>query len=514
MGVLDIFRTQERTERHLLQAQLDTATHRLEEAGELMSMNALFREDRGWTEIGHQGNELLTHDARRQAADLCRAMAILNPLIKRGLAIRAGYVWGTGLGVEARAKGENGTQDVNTVIQAFLDDDRNRRAFTGSQAQITNENLLGTDGYLFPVIFTDTRTGFCQVRTIDPAEMSDIITNPDDASEPWFYRRDYTRTVVGEHTGRARQQQVTEWHPDLSHRPTKRIPTINGDTVRWDAPVYRLRVNPVGQWGIGDAYAAIPWARGYKEFLEDWATLMKALSRIAWKISGKKSAAQAARAALSGLDAAGGVAAMDPATQLEAVPKTGATIDAESGRPLATMIAAALGLPVTTLLADPGQTGARAVAETLNQPTRLEFKNRRDVWQECYRAILNHVIDSAVRAPQGPLKGTETVGPFGRPTIELAGGTDRTLVFTWPPLDEEPTKELIDAIATADATGKVPPAETMRLLLRALGVRDVDEIVEEWTDENGNWIDPAVTAGDAAVAAFERGDDPAAAVRR
>lgn len=54
----------------------------------------------------------------------------------------------------------------------------------------------------------------------------------------------------------------------------------------------------------------------------------------------------------------------------------------------------------------------------------------------------------------------------------------------------------------------------MRLLLRALGERDVDETLEQWTDDAGNFIDPTTSAGDAAVAAFERGEDPAEAIKK
>lgn len=64
----------------------------------------------------------------------------------------------------------------------------------------------------------------------------------------------------------------------------------------------------------------------------------------------------------------------------------------------------------------------------------------------------------------------------------------------------------MSAISEADATQKIPPLETMRLLLRALGVRDVDELVEEWTDEDGNWVNPQGHAGDIAVRDFERGN--------
>jgi hypothetical protein len=72
---------------------------------------------------------------------------------------------------------------------------------------------------------------------------------------------------------------------------------------------------------------------------------------------------------------------------LEAIPKSGATIDSESGKPLAAMVAAALGMSVTMLLADPGTTGARAVAETLDKPTILEMGMRRRLWAGVIKTV-------------------------------------------------------------------------------------------------------------------------------
>ena len=44
--------------------------------------------------------------------------------------------------------------------------------------------------------------------------------------------------------------------------------------------------------------------------------------------------------------------------------------------------------------------------------------------------------------------------------------------------------------------------------------RDVDEILDQFTDDAGNFIDPNVSAGDAAVDAYNRGDDPAAVLNQ
>ena len=54
---------------------------------------------------------------------------------------------------------------------------------------------------------------------------------------------------------------------------------------------------------MGDVYAAMPWARAYKGFLTDWARLVKALSKFAWRLTGdtvvarRDGAAQVAAAA-------------------------------------------------------------------------------------------------------------------------------------------------------------------------------------------------------------------------
>src|SRR5690606_15751978 len=102
------------------------------------------------------------------------------------------------------------------------------------------------------------------------------------------------------------------------------------------------------KFGIPDLYASLPWARAYEGFMTDWARLVKALSKFAWRLTGDKaSKARRAVAAIGGTlpagvpplgpnaSDAGQIAAYGPGASLEAIPKTGATIDSESGRPLA-----------------------------------------------------------------------------------------------------------------------------------------------------------------------------------
>jgi hypothetical protein len=178
------------------------------------------------------------------------------------------------------------------------------------------------------------------------------------------------------------------------------------------------------------------------------------------------------------------------------------------------MVASALDVPVTMLLGDPGQTGARATAQTLDRPTELAMTQRRDVHAAAIQRILLHVITESVRAPQGDLKGTIRRDPAtGREYVTLAGDTDVTIDVVWPDLDEHEPQALVEAVAKAAATGVVPPEVVLRLLLTALGVRDVDGIVQELLDEDGTFRWPGTPplggqGGDAA--SRERaGRDPA-----
>lgn len=515
----------------------DTA---LEELRQEQEMNLLLQEsvadlelaleDRGWRELSASVRDEFSEAGRRAVADICRTSAIANPLIKRALQVRIGYIWGQGVEIRAKANGKTGQQqDVNAVVQAFIDD--NTKTLFGSQAQEELERALGTDGNIILACFTTPLGGRVQVRSTPFDEIADIITNPDDRDEPWFYVREYTEQILeaGYSGGtRTRRQTRKVYHPDIAYRPTVRPRTINGHEVRWDAPMLHIPVNRLDGWkfGVPDVYASVAWARMYREFLRDWALVVRALSKYAMRLTGgnrnrtSKAAAavrnQAAAQPTTPSETAQGVgqvfAGSDNVT-LEAIPKSGATIDADSGKHLAGMAAAGVGLPVTVLLADPGVTGARAVAETLDLPTILEMGMRRLLWQAKLTELIDYVIDQNVLAPRGALRGALSRDDWGRLEVTLAGDTERTLEFDWPHLVDVPTKDLVAAIVDAATAQVMPELTVLRLLLAALGVEDADEIIEQVTDDQGRFVSPKTTAADAAVAAFNNGQDPAAAVR-
>jgi hypothetical protein len=504
----------------------------------------LAHDNAGWQRLAHDVGGDFSRGGRRRMVENCRLMAIANPLIKRGVVIRTGYVWGQGVGIVARAQGPTDrnpqAQDVNAVVQRFAD--TNRDTLTSTPAHETLERTLETDGNVYLAGFTDPVTGHVTVRATPDAEISDIILNPEDREDPWFYLREWTAAVYEPgYGGRVRRRTETRrvLHPSLRAARAGGVTAgAGGGRVRpdvfpvggrmvpvaWDAPILHVHVNRPDGWkfGIPDVYAAVPWAGAYREFLTDWAAYTKALARYAWRATndtrGKaQQAAAAARtqAAATGLPAGvppvGNLVSMGPGQGLEAISKAGAMIDSDAGRPLAGMAAAALGLPVTLLLADPGVTGARAVAETLDFPTLLEMGMRRLLWQGHLDELHAYVIEEAVRAPEGDLTGAFVSDDAGREVLVLDGDTTATIEWSWPPLVDSDPAKVVDMLVAAHDTNLLPPLVVLGPLLAAIGVEDPDEIIAGLTDEDGNFIPPMTTAGDVAVRRFRDGEDPAGA---
>ena len=470
-------------------------------------------EDRGWKRVGSDDENTMTREALVQAAQDGRALAVAHPLVRRGISLRTSYVHGQG-GPQLSVESED--EAVNGVVQQWWTARENQNSLTGPEARARLERALSTDGNVFIASFTNPVDGRVTNRTIPFEQITRIITNPEDRGQVWFYERTYSKRAEAFSTT---EQSVTVLYPDLAYAPAVRPRSIQGVQVLWDQPVRHVKVNDLDGWefGIGDTFPIAPYARGYRDFLNDWLKLMKSLSQFAWRGTAEGKRAQRARQALSraqqgipGNDGSVGATYVSaPGETLEAIPKTGATIDADSGRPLLAMIAAGLDVPVTMLSTDPGITGARSTAETLDEPMYRAMRARQDVWATVFIDLAEYRIEQAIRA--GKLPGTVVRDPWTQTDYaELSG--DRPIIHCdWPDLSTASVDDAVKAIKDADATGKVPPLVIARLLLTALGVEDIDDVLEELTDEEtGEWRDPYAQLGQGLVNAFNRGDDPAA----
>jgi hypothetical protein len=450
---------------------------------------ALFND--GWARLGQQTEREFSRDGLGQIAYLARLMYLKNPLIQRGVQIQAFYVFGQGVTISHE------DEDVNKVIQSFLDDASNSEELTSNAAMLDKEHQLQLDGNLFFALFGNRVSGRVRVRTIPFDEIQEIVTNPEDAREVWYYKRVWNQAKLDLASGTSTTTNETTWYPDWRYRPSSKPANIGGAPVKWDVPVKHVKVGGLGdmRFGVAEVYAQIDWAKAYKEFLEDWATLTRAYSRFAHKLSvpGGARGVAAAKAKLGTTYASGGnEAETNPppvvgstfvagqGVDLSAIKIGGANVSAEDGRRLLLMVAAGAGLP-ETFYGDVS-VGTLATANSLDRPTELKMKTRQTLWADIFQNLISYVLETAIKA--GKLDGQMFSEEDGTPKIELAGDIDAEPTITFPPILEHDVNARVDAIVSAATLDGKTPAGTMddetliRLLLAALGIQDPDKVMD------------------------------------
>lgn len=460
---------------------------------------ALFNSD--WRMLTVQAQQEFTREGLRLITELARIMHLKNPVIKRGVDIQRLYVWAQGMSIRAKQP------EINDVVQAFLDDERNQAELTSHQERGEKEKDLQLEANLFFCFFTNTQNGRVRVRTIPLDEIYEIICNPEDRKEPWFYKRVWVETGID-----GNQAQKTALYPDWQYKPTNKPPSITGLPVNWDKPVYHVAVNKYGRFGVSEVYASLDWARAYKSFLENLASVWQALARWAAKLTVKGGAAGVAAAktklntTLSTTQGETNPSPISGSTFIQAEGRdlqpfrtAGATMSAEDGRRLFLMAAAPLGFPETFY----GDTsvGTLATAESLDRPTELKIKDRQTLWADIHRAIMRFVVLQAVKAPMGDLHGLGRVikeidGEQYTECVVFGEDVDPTIDIQFPSIVASDIQKQIGALKTATTLDGQAPAGTFdlktftRLAAIELGIPDVDALIDQLFPEGEETAEP------------------------
>lgn len=463
-----------------------------ESIAQLSAELALMRDDVGWQALAGAGAvEQFDKATIDEIAAFARLYAIKNPLIKRGIEVKRNYVFGQGVSIAAAEPA------INAIVQAFIDDRRNGEVLFSQQAQLELERQAQTDGNLFFILFTNEVTGRVRVRDIDATEIARIIKNPEDAHEVWFYERRWTSTALD-----GTRMQCMELYPDWRYAPQERPATVNGLSVNWDAPIYHAKRDAFPSWdfGISEIYAGLDWAKAYKKFLENWATITQALARFAFRVTTPKVAGArgvvAAKSRLNSTLVNGADSERNPAPpagstfvaaegyDLAPIKTAGATTSMEDGRRLLLMVAATVGLP-ETFFGD-SAVGSLATARSLDRPTELMMRAIQGWWGQVFADICGYAIVQAVKAPSGQLRGLGGVVVDEEDNLEMvAWGNDPetgapytgSVSATFPPIVE--IDPLSDMQALNIAAALVPDERTIAAkALSVLGFDNIDEILD------------------------------------
>ena len=444
----------------------------------------------GWTRLGGEGGREFSRATLDNITELCRIMYLKNPLIRRAVEIGALYVWGQDLAINAA------DDTVELAVDRWWRD--NATTLTGQQASRLLEVELEVTGNVFLVLFPDAIEGRVRVRTCPVEEIREIISNPEDRADIWYYRRKWSQQGAG-----ANVVDHEALYPDWRYRPADRPETVVvGSTtlpVRWGSPIYHVRAGayPHWRWGVSEVYAASDWARAYKGTLEDDATRSRALAKWAFRVTtdGGKAAVDAATARLNTTlgrpsgetnpaPPAGSAFVGDKSIGFDPIRLSGATLDPDHSRPVRLMASAALGIPDHFFDADVGN---YATASTMDRPTELRFNERRQLWRDVFGDLIGYLVDQDLAA---------TRGLIARSIAE----PDRAVDLSWPDLLERSVTERVGAVNTA--APYLPKELTAKLIMQALGVEDIDGELAKLQDQQDDAAAAQAPQREAFVAAL------------
>lgn len=462
-------------------------------------------EDASWLKLSLEGDRDFSREGLAKIIRLSRLMALKNPLIHHAVEVTPHYVFGQGVSLSFE------DEKLNEVWQGFWDDQRNCSELTDHQALFSKEQELETTGNLFLALFTNVSSGRVRVRSIAVEDVQEIISNPEDAKEPWYYKRVWLRRSLDlRHKDSLRSEQREAYYPDFRYWPSARPTTIAGKPVLWDSPVYHVKVGgtPQMKFGVPETYAALDWARAAKEALEDYATTHRALARFAFSLTvkGRKGVSEAKTKLATTLGKSTGSAAesnpppvagsvwlQSEGADLKPIQTKGMAPAADEGRMLWLMVAAGVGIPHTILAGD-ADVGNLATAKTLDRPTELKMRARQMLWSSVFANLSDYVLLQAVTSASGPLRGLGKVVNDVQDSsrlVEWGRDVNPHLDIDWPEILERDTAALVGAIVKAATLDGKPPAELFdmhtvaRMLLRALGEDDIDELLKQM-DTNVN----------------------------
>lgn len=497
MGIID--RLTGRTEQ-LLTEQLRQLANNEELLREGLAELELAIDAQGWQRMFGEFDREFSRSGLRDIMKISRLMFLKNPLVNRAVTLQAIYVWAQGVQITST------DEDVQTVVDAFWQDERNQAELTAHQARTMKEQDLQVLGNLFFALFTSVSDGATVIRTLPPEEIDEIICNPEDAKDPWYYKRTWTAPVVNFGSGVTTLKTQTAYYPDIRYSSEERPATIGGKPVMWDSPVYHVRVGGLSdmQFGVPETYQAIDWARAYNQFLENWSTIVAAYSRFAFKLTSKggKAGIAAAKTRIGTTYGSGGSGETNPppvtgatfiageGTDITPVKTSGATTSADDARRLLLMVCAGFGMP-ESFFGDVS-VGTLATAKSLDRPTELKFRDRQELWKSILDTILQYVVARSKSAANGKMR------LVGKQSAERA-----PIEIYFPPILEHDITEQMNAIVTGATLNGSTLADTMdretlsKLVLNALGVPNAREIIDllkaQWEAEDAQ-ADDAQTA--------------------
>jgi len=407
---------------------------------------SLSLEDAGWLTLGTTTNaNVLTDAERKLSVQKARIYAVKDPLAKQAIRLWTDYTFGTGMTWAAKDK------KTTEVLSNYWNAPENVGILSARGQRKSSDKAL-IDGEIFFALFLGSQ-GQATIRRIDPLEITEIVTDPDDMEDVRYYKREWS-TIAG--------QSKSAYYKSVANIKDKSILDAWGKNVSAteEAIVYHLALNTIGQRGNSMLLPVIDWIKLYRQFLSSRVAIMLALARFAWKVkvTGGQPNVTAAKAIYQDQKpAAGAVAIENMSADLQPIKTDSGSQNAyQDGRQIKLQIAAGVGWPEQYF--GDISIGNLATAKTVELPVMKMCQSLQTVWASAYDDL-----DQLVLAHND--------------VPEDARYIDRDFPPITPP-DESAMAANIGIIGTLFPEF-ASNRDVMQQALMSIGVKDPNEVIDE-----------------------------------
>ena len=333
----------------------------------------------GWAKLGATNMSDLSGASRSEYVNKSRYLYYFDPLAKQAIRLWTDYTFGSGIS----------WQSEDDVVKAALDKFWNapaNRSVLSAKGQRKSSDKALVDGEVFFALFLGP-DGAVTIRWIDPLEITEIITDPDDAETVMYYKRTWTNT---------QNQNKESYYRSHTNVKDKATPDSMGASRQKteDAIVYHLAINTIGQRGMPLLLPVIGWLEQYRLFLAARIAIVRSLARFAWKnkVMGGSAAVAATKAKTEGkTPAAGATWVENNAANLDPIKTdTGAANAKDDGRMLKLQFCAGVG--ISEQYFGDIATGNLATAKTVELPMLKQFGSFQQIWNDVFKDIHNIVL--------------------------------------------------------------------------------------------------------------------------
>ncbi|MCJ7829329.1 MAG: hypothetical protein MUP81_06285 [Dehalococcoidia bacterium] len=339
-------------------------------------------EDKGWINLTFTGYDPISPALRTVYIKQSRLYHVRDPLAAQGIRIWTDYTFGpAGMTWEVDEEENKATKNV---LDAFWYS-RNNTPILGSRGQRKCSQKLLVDGEIFFAIFLGPQS---TIRTIDPLEITEIVTDPEDKEKPMFFKRSWSD---------AQSRPHLDYYRSMFNIKNEATKDSLGKNIKMTdkAIVYHLAFNTTSQRGNPLLLPALDWIKQYRRFLAARVGMMLARSRFAYRkqVKGGQAAVDTVKAAFQDkTPEAGAILVENQAVGMEPIQTPQDAKNAyDDARMIKLQVCAALGIP-EQYFGDIA-TGNLATAKTVELPMLKMFQSYQSVWSDAFQDIFDIVLE-------------------------------------------------------------------------------------------------------------------------